>query len=143
MSSRFTILGAISALDTSRPSGRNFWSDMAEALGIAGSIIALLQATQTVITYVREVEGANEERSNILSEANNLYHFLLVLKDKVPNRAQPGDTWFTMFRSFEAPGGPLEQFKLLLERLASKLKCAKVVQEIWTHIFLAFSKARA
>jgi len=111
---------------------------MAEGLGIARSIIALLQATQTVITYVREVNGANEERSDILKEANSLYHFLLMLEDKAPDHVQPGDTWFTMFELLEAPEGPLEQFRLLLERLTSKLKSAKAFKKFGNTLFWPF-----
>jgi len=113
---------------------------MAEALGIVSSIISILQATQTVITYVREVDASSQERSDILSEANNLFRFFLVLKDKIPDRPQPRDPWYTTLKSFEAPDGPLEQLKVLLERLASKLKCAKVFKKFGNALFWPFRR---
>lgn len=68
---------------------RNSYSDMAEGLGVAANIIALPQANQIVITYVREVKGADEERNNILNEATNLDDFQHVLNNKVPSWVQP------------------------------------------------------
>jgi len=113
---------------------------MAEALGVAASIIAILQATQTIITYVRELKGADEERKKIFTEVMNLYHFLDVLNTKVPHQAQPGDIWFRTLKSFKTPDGPLELIKPLLDRLTAKLKSATAFRKFGQAFFWPFQK---
>ena len=113
---------------------------MAEALGVAASIIAILQVIQTITTYVKELKGADEERNNIFKEATSLYHFLDALNTKVPDQVQPGDIWFKTLKSFKTPDGPLEQIKLLLDRLTAKLKSAKAFKKFGQALFWPFQK---
>ena len=91
-----------------------------DPLSITASITALLQLTSTVIQYVNGVRGAAEDRGRILSELAGVNSILLILQDEA-DRAEQDDQWSSTFESLNRPGGPLEQFRMALERLSSKL----------------------
>jgi len=112
---------------------------MADPLSIAASIIAVLQLTGTVIGYINDTKDAGEERKRILNETKNIHYLLYLLKDNV-ERPQWDDTWLETMRSFSAPEGPLEQFKLELERLASKLKPTAGLKKIGKALTWPFQK---
>jgi hypothetical protein len=94
---------------------------MAEALGLAPSIIALLNLTVTVVHYIENVSSGSKYRERMLSELNHIQHILNQLRDQtqtlnennVPTEAL---SWLAL------PNGPLDQFQVTLERLLSKLK---------------------
>jgi hypothetical protein len=94
---------------------------MAEVLGVVGSIIGILQLTGTVVNYLSDVQDASKDCSKILIEISSVNGFLFSLKDLVV-RAELGETWLDTARSLGVPNGPLAQFKLALERLATHLK---------------------
>jgi len=120
-----------------RTSGAN--SNIMDPLSISVSIITLLQATDSVFKYVQDVIGAKEERTKIFQEVTTIRHFLLVLQNKVPDPAQPGDKWFKTLKSFKEPHGPLEQLQVSLDRLVLMLKSAKAQKRFgnlsWTWHF--------
>jgi hypothetical protein len=92
---------------------------MAEPLGIAASIIAVLQLTASVIEYLQAVHDAPKDRISFLSEVSGLHHLLLALQDRVDN-TNAEDLWRTQVRQLGVRDGPLDQFKSHLERLVSK-----------------------
>ena len=96
---------------------------MAEALAIAGSIIAIIQLTGTVVQYISDVKDASKYCDRLLIELSSVCGFLYILKDTA-SRAEfePGGQWMTTIRSLDVPNGPLSQFQLTLERLARHLK---------------------
>ncbi|KAH0537544.1 hypothetical protein FGG08_005679 [Glutinoglossum americanum] len=93
---------------------------MGDTLGISASITAILQLTRTVVHYLHEVKGASEDRQRILVEVASVSGILFNLKD-LAERKQLEDSWSVMIKSLNIPNGPIEQFKLALQRLASNL----------------------
>lgn len=92
---------------------------MAE-LGIAASIIAVIQMTGTVTQHLASVKGATKDRQNILNELSTVTGILFVLKDQA-DEAEHDGSWDTTLRALNMPNGPLEQFKAALETLTTKL----------------------
>lgn len=92
-----------------------------EPLGISASIVALLQLTGTVVRYLKEVKEAPKERSTILLEVSSASGLLYQLRDQAES-AQGDDSCLRIFRSLNTSGGPVEQFKTILENLASRLQ---------------------
>lgn len=89
-----------------------------DPLSITASITALLGLTSTVITYLNDIRGASEDRGRILSEIASVNSIIFILQDLAD---QQNDTWSSTFQSLNLPKGPLDQFRMALERLASKL----------------------
>ncbi|KFY47728.1 hypothetical protein V496_10483 [Pseudogymnoascus sp. VKM F-4515 (FW-2607)] len=93
---------------------------MAEPLGIAASIIALLTISKEVIEYSNSIKDGKKDRQRLLDEITSVTGFLYVLKDRA-EQLQHGDSWSETLVLLAGPTGPLEQFKSALERVASKL----------------------
>jgi len=92
---------------------------MADALGVTASIIALLQLSGVVISYLKDVKDASKDCQNILLEIGNARCLLQVLNDLITGSAQP--SYLAAARSLAAIHGPLDQFRSLLERLSQKI----------------------
>ena len=96
---------------------------MAEALGVAASIIAIIQLTGTVVQYISDVKDASKDGDRLLTELRTISVFLPILKDAADRaQSEPGGQWMTTIRSLGVPNGPLSQFKLALETLARQLE---------------------
>ena len=94
---------------------------MADPLSISASIIAVLQFTSTVIGYISEVSTASKDHQRVLLEVRSTQGILSALRDLGENAGWT-DSWILTMKSLNVSGGPLEQFKTALERLALKLK---------------------
>lgn len=87
---------------------------MAEILGIAASIVALLQLSGTVIKYLGSVKDAPEELSRLVLEVSITRGLLSSLQDL----DQLGEQWSFTVQSL---GLPLHQIQSTLQGLAGKL----------------------
>jgi hypothetical protein len=92
---------------------------MAE-LGVAASIIAVIQLCATVIGHLNNVKGGSNERQRLLNEIVNTSNIFAIIDSPV-KRAQHGARWFTVTASLCKPGGPIQKFKSVLEGLEVKL----------------------
>jgi hypothetical protein len=61
-----------------------------DPLGIAASIVALLQLTWMVIQYINGVKGASKVRQRLLLELSTVNGMLLILQDQA-EQARAGD----------------------------------------------------
>jgi hypothetical protein len=102
---------------------------MAEPLGIAASLIAILQLADTVLHLVDDAKSADEDQAKILQELTAIHGVLQLVKGKV-NRPpyQWEDTWFETLRSLK---DPLANFHSLLEDLQSKLASPTGSKNVW------------
>lgn len=89
---------------------------MADGLGVAASIIALLQLSGVVISYLKDVKDASKDCQNILLEIGNTRCLLQVLNDL---STQP--SYLAVVKSLAVIHGPLDQFRSVLERLSDKI----------------------
>ncbi|CZR70019.1 uncharacterized protein PAC_19920 [Phialocephala subalpina] len=112
---------------------------MADPLSITGSIIAVLQASSTVIGYLKDVKGGASDRLRVLDEVRNSICLLEILKDRAED-AELRETWGSVIVSLDAPGGPLTQFKETLDLLAGKLVLAGRIKQAVNTLKWPFEK---
>ena len=110
-----------------------------DPLSIPASIIAVLQLTGTVIQYLNTMKGAPKDRQRILSELCNANIMLCVLQDQA-SQAQQGNAWSSTLLSLNKPNGPIEQFKIALERLETKLAPVGGLRKVGKAIAWPFQK---
>lgn len=83
---------------------------MAEAIGIVGSIIAILQLSGTAIGYLREVK--NRDCPRLRSSLRTTEGVLKTLQETVNDaQADPQESWSKTIEILDEPGGPLPQLK--------------------------------
>lgn len=112
---------------------------MAEIVGLAASIAALLQVSQYVLGYLSDIRDASEERIRLLLELSSITGILLTLKD-LAQRAEAGEEYLDAIRSLHVPNGPLAQFKSALDRLAKKLEPATGLRRVGKVLAWPFKK---
>jgi len=111
-----------------------------DGLSVAASIIAVLQLTGTVITYLNDVKEAPKECQQCTIEASNLQNLLINLRYRL-EQGQTGDPWFTAVRTLNVENGPLDQYKQALEQLLSKVEIQNGVGKVKRRLLWKFSKA--
>ncbi|KAH0551049.1 hypothetical protein GP486_007597 [Trichoglossum hirsutum] len=103
--------------------------DPVTAVGLAASIVQLIDGTAKVIKYLNDVKDAPKDRARLAREATSLLAILTDLRYKV-EEANPTDPWFTGVLSLGVEGGPLDQFNEALEELTRKLKPEKGIKKL-------------
>ena len=94
--------------------------DPITVVGLAASIVQLIDATMKAMKYLNNVKDAPKDRAKIAREATSLLVLLMELRYMV-EEAKSTDPWFAGIRSLGVKMGPLEQFKEEIEDLAEKL----------------------
>lgn len=90
-----------------------------DPLSISASIIALLQLSSKIITYLSDVKGGPKELQRIRLEVSSVLNLLIKLQDQAD---QPtGDVCTSTLNSLNVPNGPFSQFHSALKRLSSRL----------------------
>jgi hypothetical protein len=102
---------------------------MADPLSITASIIAILQLSQAVTIYLKDIPGGSKDRLILGDEIRNTVCLLEMLKDRVED-AELQETWGQSIASLGAPHGPLAQFSETLEVLVTKLSPARRLRQI-------------
>lgn len=113
---------------------------MAEPLGIAASIITVLELSGTVITYLSAVKGASEDRQRLLIEVSTIRGLLYSLKD-VLEAPQVKDTFKAVTGMLVTPNGPLEFSRAVLKRLEARLTVVTGAAKVWKALRWPFDKA--
>jgi hypothetical protein len=91
-----------------------------DPLSITFSVLTLLQLTEKVISYAKQIKDAPKERTRVLREASSLMGLLSTLKDLIDD-CDPADPWLRVMSRLATPDGALDQYKLVLEALVSKV----------------------
>ncbi|KAK0485427.1 hypothetical protein EDD18DRAFT_1428343 [Armillaria luteobubalina] len=91
---------------------------MAEVLGIASSITALIQNTVTVINYLKDVKNAPKERDKLWRELQYLEICLTAL-EKTTRLSEDGTKWLKTLQKLDKG---IEKLQKLLEGLKKNLK---------------------
>lgn len=114
---------------------------MAEALGTAASIIAVLNLAGTVVKYLTSVHNAPKERENVFREISSITSVLFLVQGHSERGCNDEEsTLSSSARSLGTPGGPLEQFKAALETLAYKFSPRGVVKRVGRVLLWPFEK---
>jgi hypothetical protein len=93
---------------------------MADPLSLAASIIAVLQLTESVLSYISDVRDAGNECDDYCREATNLYRLLTSLRLHVES-SRNKESWFGAVSTLATAGGPLKQYKTALESFVEKV----------------------
>jgi hypothetical protein len=112
---------------------------MGDPVSISASVITILQLTRTVVRYLSDVKGALEDRQRILAEVSNVSGILYHL-ESLSEHPQWGDAWSGTIKSLSVPKGPLEQFRMALEHLASRLSPADGLRKLGKALSWPFQK---
>jgi hypothetical protein len=96
---------------------------MAELLNVISSLAATLQLMETVVEFLNNSKDASKDCGKLLKEISGVKSLLLDLKDPA-GKAKSGVALLLAFSELAAPHGPLPEFKLMLERLATHLEPA-------------------
>ena len=95
-----------------------------DPLSVSASIIALLQLSSTVIGYLSDVKGGPRELQKLRLEVCSILPILSILQDEA-EQAKSGGSWSSTLLSLDVPNGPIQQFRVALERLETKLAPVK------------------
>ncbi len=87
---------------------------------MTASIIAILELTSKLTSYINDVRRATEEQKQVAMEASNLYGLLTSLRFRV-EEARSSDPWFHQVRLLGVENGPLDQFKSILEKMVDQI----------------------
>lgn len=96
---------------------------MVDPLSVTVSIVALLQLTVTITGYLKDVNDGAEDRIKLRDKMRSTSHLLTLLQDHAED-AQLQEKAVISWTSIKPPsahGGPLDQLKETLEKLATKL----------------------
>ncbi|KAK0438156.1 uncharacterized protein EV420DRAFT_1316688 [Desarmillaria tabescens] len=93
---------------------------MADALGIASSIITLVEISHTIVGYLKDVKEAPKERDKLSKELSNLAIYLETV-NKLTQTADADDPWLVTAQRLS---GPFMQLDVLLKDLKKKLEPA-------------------
>jgi len=111
-----------------------------DPLSVTASVIAILQLTGKVITYLNDVKDAPKECQQCTIEASNLQNLLINLRYRL-EQGQTGDPWFTTVRTLNVENGPLDLYKQALEQLQSIVDVGDSAQKIKRRLVWKLSKA--
>ena len=95
--------------------------DPVTAVGLAASVVQLIDATTTAIKYLNDARDAPKHRAIFAREAASLLALFTDLRYRL-EEAESTEPWFTGIRLLGLEGGPLDQFKEAMEELTRKLK---------------------
>lgn len=110
-----------------------------DPLSLSASIIAVLEFTATLISYINEVKNASPEQAKVAIEASNLYSLLTTLRFRV-NEARGDGEWFNQVRLLGTENGPLDQFKDILETMVKQLSGSRKRDQIKSALLWKFTK---
>ncbi|KAF1839233.1 hypothetical protein BDW02DRAFT_231592 [Decorospora gaudefroyi] len=87
-----------------------------DPLSVTASIIAVLQLSAKVLSYLNAVKDASKDRAECEMEASRLYSLLIRLKCRL-EEGDASQPWYVAVRALAVENGPLDQFKQALETL--------------------------
>jgi hypothetical protein len=100
-----------------------------DPLSFTASLIAVLETTAEVISYLNDVRSAPKECAEFAIEASSLYSLLVALKYRL-EEGRSNEAWFASVRSLGVKNGPLDQYKEALEHLAGKVSDVSKIRMI-------------
>ncbi|KAJ7574967.1 ankyrin repeat-containing domain protein [Mycena floridula] len=108
-----------------------------EAVGFVASIMALIEAANTLFEYVKDVKDGPSDRAELQRSLASLPSLLAGLKAQFENTA-PGDSWSTETCKLAAKDGPFDQLSAIFKQIETKLqipatRTAKIIKTLkWT-----------
>ena len=113
--------------------------DPCSAVGLAASILQIINTTAQIIQYLKDFREAPEERAQIQWEADSLLGLLRGLRDRVEHANQK-DPWYVQICSLQGQGGPLDHYQSVMIALAKKLEPESGVKKLEKRLLWTFDK---
>ena len=110
-----------------------------DPLSLTASIIAVLQLTSTLTSYINEARNATAEQAKVAVEASNFYSLLTTLRFRVEEARSDGP-WFNQVRLLGIENGPLDQLKEILKTMVHKLQSSRKRDQIKSVFLWKFTK---
>jgi hypothetical protein len=110
-----------------------------DPLSVTASIVAVLQLTSTLTSYINETRNASVEQKKVALEASSLYSLLTNLRFRV-EEARSSDPWFNQVKLLGIEGGPLDQFKNILETMVEQLSTSRKRDQVKSALLWKFTK---
>ena len=113
--------------------------DPCSAVGLAASILQIINTTEQIIQHLKDIRNAPEERAQIQREAVSLLGLLMNLRDRAEH-ANEKDPWYVQICSLARQGGPLDQYQSAMIALAKKLSSVSFVEKLEKRLLWTFDK---
>ena len=141
LSDNYTIAGSVSNYQTSPAAAcpDQCFATM-DPLSMTASIVAVLQLTTTLTSYIHSVKHATAEQAQFAVETFNLCSLLTSLRYRVET-VRSNDPWFIQVRMLGIHNGPLDQFKDVLERMVEKISSSRKRDQIKSALMWKFTKS--
>ncbi|KAK4998542.1 hypothetical protein LTR66_002248 [Elasticomyces elasticus] len=110
-----------------------------DPLSVTASIIAILQLTSAVISYLDDIKDAPKDRAKCATEASNVFSLLTNLRYRLEDSDGDG-AWFVAVRRLAVTNGPLDQYKAALEQLLPHTTPARGLKKVAHAMTWKFSK---
>ncbi|CAN9326560.1 unnamed protein product [Alternaria alternata] len=91
-----------------------------DPLSATASVIAILQLSAKVLSYLNDVKDTSKGRAQCAIEASNLHNLLTNLRFRL-EEGHGRQSWFSAVQALAVENGPLDQFKQALETLQAKM----------------------
>jgi hypothetical protein len=91
-----------------------------DPLSAIASVIAILQLSAKVLSYLNDVKDTSKGHAQCATEASNLHHLLTNLRYRL-EEGHGHEPWFSAVQALAVENGPLNQFKQALETLQTKM----------------------
>lgn len=111
-----------------------------DPLSLSANIIAVLQLTGKLLSYLNDVRNATKDQAQLTVEAYNICSLLASLRIRV-EQSNAHDPWFTAVRNLGTENGPLDQVKQALERLVFKAEPFQGVKGLGRQLMWKFEKS--
>ena len=111
-----------------------------DPLSLTASIVAVLQMTGKLLSYLNDVGNTTKDQAQLAVEASNIYGLLTTLRLRV-EQSNAHDPWFSAVHDLGRENGPLDQAKEALERLVLKLEPCQGMQRLGKQLLWKFEKS--
>ena len=116
--------------------------DPMTVVGFVAALVQLVDATSKAIKYVNDIKDAPKDRARLAREATNLLSLFTDLRYRV-EEVDTNDPWFTGLRSLAGEGGPLHDFKIVMEDLTDSLQLGTGVQKLRKALYWTLDKKKS
>lgn len=113
---------------------------MGDPLSVTVSIIAVLQLTATLVSYVNDVKDAPSDQARFATEAKSLSDLLTKLICRVNEGKDKSEGWYKEVEALGEPDGPLGLYEAALEKLKRKIKNREGLAKIGNMLVWKFIK---
>jgi hypothetical protein len=112
-----------------------------DPLSMTASIIAVLQLTSTLTSYINNVRKATAEQAKMAVEASNLFSLLTSMRFRVEG-ARSDDPWFNQVKMLGTENGPLDQLKDTLETMVETISSSRKRDQIKSALMWKLTKSQ-